>query len=92
MWVLRVYDTRTDELEREFRLPTFAPAELNGSGEGLTTLGSTPIPASVALRLAKQHAFPLPQGRHVEYFLDYDAEPDRARQVHDPLATAGGPR
>jgi hypothetical protein len=77
MWVLRAYDTDTDELEGEFPLPRFAPAQFNGAGEHLTTLGSTRIAPGTAKRLAEQWRFLLPERRSLEYFLDYDEEPEQ---------------
>ena len=92
MWVLRAYDTRTDELEGEVPLPTFDPSQLNGAGEGITRYGSTPLPLKTALQLVHRHGGVLPKGGSVECFLDYEVEPERATNPTEPVGLSGTSR
>ena len=91
MWNLRAYNTKTDELEGEYPLPSFPAKGANGAGASYTPYGSTHIPAASAKRLARQYGFVLPDGNDVAYFVDFDVEPEREPRKGIPSGRSGLP-
>jgi hypothetical protein len=89
MWVLRIYDTRTDELEREIPLPRFE------TGQPLSRFGRPPSPYvsneltyAGIVHLAQRFGLDLDASTDRAFFLDFEAPleprpdpPDRKRAV-----------
>lgn len=89
MWILRQYDSATDELIAEFELPALHAEEAERLlGFTPTPLGSTPLDAEQTAALARGAGVNESDSTEVASFLDFDDDAAPATPVARDTAPA----
>ena len=86
MWVIRAYNVE-DELVAEHELPRASLRDLERVlGYAPTQFGSTPLEGQDLGRIVQATGMPVEKG--IEYFLDFDADPQPVENLPSPEAAA----